>query len=98
LPICTGPDDTPVWSLKALEGMGREALPEVDEVLPAVVVVDELLVELHAATPRPTARTSASAVVRPLIEPERNAPPRSFLVCGRSAMGSQLAGPAETDM
>jgi hypothetical protein len=97
LPIWIALDDTPVWSEKALAGMGREALPVVDEVLPVVVVVDVVLVELQAATPRPTAMTSASAVERLFQVPERKAPPRSSLVFGRSAR-SRTQGPAETDM
>jgi hypothetical protein len=74
-PTCTWLDVTPVWSEKALDGMGRDVLPVVDEPLP-VVVVDEELVELQAATPSPTARTTVSAVVRLFQELERKAPPR----------------------
>jgi hypothetical protein len=41
LPTCTEVDVTPVWSEKALAGIGLEALPVVDEPLAAVVVVDD---------------------------------------------------------
>ena len=68
-------DVTPVWSEKALDGMGREAEPWLVEPPAAVVVVDAELVELQAAAPRPTAMTIASAVVRRFKVPERKAPP-----------------------
>jgi hypothetical protein len=73
LAIWTELDVTPVWSEKALDGIGREVVPALVE--PPVVVVDDVLVELQAAAPSPTAMTIASAVVRRFQVPERNAPP-----------------------
>src|SRR5665213_2409261 len=54
--------------------MGREAVPAVDD--PAVVVVDDELVEVQAVAPSPTARTIVSAIDRLFQEPERKAPPK----------------------
>ena len=75
LAIWTELDVTPVWSEKALDGIGREAVPLLVEPPAAVVVVDVELVELQAAAPSPTAMTIASAVVRRFQVPERKAPP-----------------------
>jgi hypothetical protein len=75
LPIWMEFEVTPVWSEKALDGIGREAVPELDDPPAAVVVVDDELVELQAAAPSPMAKTIASAVVRRFQVPERNAPP-----------------------
>jgi len=65
-----------VWSLKALWGIDREPpLPLEPDVDAAVVVVDDELVELHAAPTTATARTRPSAVDRLLHEAERKIPP-----------------------
>jgi len=70
----TDVDVTPVWSLKALWGIDDE--PPVDEVDdPDVVVVDDELDELHAATAKATATTRPTAAERLFREPERKAPP-----------------------
>jgi hypothetical protein len=63
-----------------------------------VVVVDEELVELQAAAPSPTAKTIVSAVERLFQEPERNAPPRSPLVFGRSTKPRKTQDEAKSDM
>ena len=68
-------DVTPVWSEKALCGIGREAVPLLADPPAPVVVVDVEFVELQAAAPSPTAMTIASAVVRRFQVPERKAPP-----------------------
>ncbi|HEY5108483.1 MAG TPA: hypothetical protein VII96_02625 [Acidimicrobiales bacterium] len=92
-------DVTPVWSEKALAGIGREALPVVDEPPPAaVVVVDDELVELQAAAPSPTASTIVSAVVRLFQEPERKAPPMSSLCSDGRRGPHKTQDPADTDM
>jgi hypothetical protein len=68
---------TPVWSLNALWGI--DDVPAAAVVpLGSVVVVDEELVELHAAPTMATARTIPSAADRRFPETERKAPP-----CGR---------------
>ena len=75
LPTWTEVPDTPVWSLKALCGI-EEVRPVDDEPdAAAVVVVEDELVELHAAATRPVARTSPSATDRLFRVAERKAPP-----------------------
>jgi hypothetical protein len=66
---------TPVWSLKALWGIGRPGT--VEPPAAAVVVVDDELVELHAAATSATARIMPSAADRLFPETERKAPPMS---------------------
>jgi hypothetical protein len=81
LATCTVEEVTPVWSLKALLGIGRDAVPlevppEVElDVDAAVVVVDDELVELHAAPTTATVSTRPSAVDRLFHEAERKTPP-----------------------
>jgi len=66
-----------VWSLKALLGIGRDAVPlEVElDVEAAVVVVDDEVVELHAAPTTATVSTRPNAVDRLFHEAERKTPP-----------------------
>jgi hypothetical protein len=92
-------DVTPVWSEKALAGIGREGMPVDDEEPPElVVVVDDELLELHAAAPTPTARTTANAVVRLFQEPERKAPPIVFFLVDRWSTCPRSRDRADTDM
>jgi hypothetical protein len=74
---CTVEEVTPVWSLKALLGIGRDAVPlEVElDVEAAVVVVDDEVVELHAAPTTATVSTRPNAVDRLFHEAERKTPP-----------------------
>ena len=66
-----------MWSLKALLGIGRDAVPlEVElDVEAAVVVVDDEVVELHAAPTTATVSTRPNAVDRLFHEAERKTPP-----------------------
>ncbi len=67
---------TPVWSLKALCGIDEDPPPDVVlEPDAAVVVVDDELVELHAAATRATVTTMPNAADRLFREPERKTPP-----------------------
>jgi hypothetical protein len=73
LPICTELEDTPVWSLKALEGMGRLDEPDPPP-LPDVVVVDEF-VELQATAVVATTATSPTAARRVFHGTDPKVPP-----------------------
>ena len=66
-----------MWSLKALLGIGRDAVPlEVElDVEAAVVVVDDEVVELQAAPTTATVSTRPNAVDRLFHEAERKTPP-----------------------
>ena len=79
----TDVDVTPVWSLNALGGIDED-LPAAVVLLPdpAVVVVDDELVELHAAAPSATTTIMPNAVDRPFHDAERKAPPSCRTVAG----------------
>ena len=63
----------PVWSLKALDGIGR--LPMLAVVPPDAVVVVVELVELQATAVAATTVTNASAAKRVFHDAEPKAPP-----------------------